>query len=82
MRFGSTVPNLLYQEKQGVQSAYALDRVEFGVVQAHRTFSNHIIAEIPRSVEFYYMSSGWFDYTEPSLPGEARCTGCLCTSSG
>ena len=49
--------------------------VEFGVVQAHRTFSNHIIAEIPRSVEFYDRSLGWFAYTEPSLPGEARCTG-------
>ena len=30
----------LYQEKQGVQSAYALVRVDFGVVQAHRTSSN------------------------------------------
>ena len=44
-----------------------------------RTFSNHIIAKIPRCVQFSCMSSGWFDCTEPSLPGETRCTGCLCT---
>ena len=37
----------------------------------HRTsiehFSNHIITEIVRCVEFCHMSSGWFDCTEPSL---------------
>ena len=48
---------------------------------------NHIIAEIARSIEFFHMSSEWFDYTEPSLTiyiftGETRCAGCLCTSSG
>ena len=32
-----------------------------------RTFSNHIITEIARCVEFCHMSSGWFDRTEPSL---------------
>ena len=47
------------------------------MVQAHRTssnllepqhsFSNHIIAEIARCVEFCHMSSGWFDCTKPSL---------------
>ena len=36
---------------------------------AHRTFSNHIITEIARCVEFCHMSSGWFDHTEPSLSG-------------
>ena len=39
----------------------------FWVVQAHRIFSNHIITEIARCVEFCHMSSGWFDCTEPSL---------------
>ena len=29
-------------------------------------FSNHLIAEIARCVEFFHMSSGWFDCTEPS----------------
>ena len=37
------------------------------MVQAHRIFSNHIITEIARCVEFFHMSSGWFDCTEPSL---------------
>ena len=38
-----------------------------GGSRAPRTFSNHIIAEIARYVEFFHMSSGLFDYTEPSL---------------
>ena len=40
---------------------------DLGVVQAHRTSSNHIITEIARCVEFFHMTSGWFDCTEPSL---------------
>ena len=39
----------------------------FGVVQEHRTSSNHIITEIAKCVNFCHMSSGWFDHTEPSL---------------
>ena len=66
----------LYRTLRGLSSGW------FKHIEPPRTFSNHIIAEITRSVEFYYMSSGWFDYTEPSLPGETRCAGCLCTSSG
>ena len=59
----------------------------FKRIEPPRTFSNHIITEIARQVEFFHMSSGWFDYTEPSLTiyiftGETRCAGCLCTSSG
>ena len=40
---------------------------EFGVVRLYRTFSNHIITELQRCVEFFHMSSGWFDCTEPSV---------------
>ena len=36
----------------------------FKHIEPRRTFSNHIITEIERCVEF---SSGWFDCTEPSL---------------
>ena len=39
----------------------------FKHIEPHRTFSNHIITEIARCVEFCHMSSGWFDRTEPSL---------------
>ena len=53
--------------KQGVQGAYALVRGGFKHIEPHRTFSNHIITEIARCVEFCHMSSGWFDCTEPSL---------------
>ena len=31
------------------------------------TFLNYIIAERARCIEFFYMSSGWFDCTEHSL---------------
>ena len=60
--FDYTEPSLTtsLEGKQGVQGACVL-------VLAHRTFSNHIIAEIARRVEFFDMSSGWFDSTEPSL---------------
>ena len=36
-------------------------------IEPYRTFSNHIITEIARCVEFCQTSSGWFDSTEPSL---------------
>ena len=39
----------------------------FKRIEPPRTFSNHIITEIAGRVEFFHMSSGWFDCTEPSL---------------
>ena len=36
-------------------------------IEPARTFLNHIIAEIARCVEFFQISSGWFDYTELSI---------------
>ena len=63
--FDCTEPSLStsLQGQQGMQGVVHL----FGVVQAHRTSSNHIITKIARCVEFCHMSSGWFDHTEPSL---------------
>ena len=56
--------------------------VWFKHIEPPRTFSNHIITEIARCVEFCDVSSGCFDSTEPSLStGETKCTGFLCTSS-
>ena len=40
---------------------------QFGEVQAHRTFSNYILTEIARYIDLFHTSSGWFDWTEPSL---------------
>ena len=58
-------PDLVHE--QGVQGAY-------GVVQVHRTFSNHIIAEIARCVEFFHMSSGYVSlFLTRSMTGEVRC---------
>ena len=58
--FDCTEPSLTtsLQGKQSVQGAHAL-------VRPPRTFSNNIITEIARFVEFFHMSSGWFDCTEP-----------------
>ena len=39
----------------------------FKHVEPPRTFSNHIIAEMARGVEFQHMCSGWFGSTELSL---------------
>ena len=39
----------------------------FKHIEPDRTFSNHIITEIARCLEFCHMSSVWFDCTEPSL---------------
>ena len=39
----------------------------FKRIEPPRTFSNNIIAQIARCVEFFHMSLGWFDCTEPSL---------------
>ena len=36
-------------------------------IKPTRTFSNHIITEIAKCVEFCHKSSGWFDFTEPYL---------------
>ena len=54
----------------------------FKHIKPHRTFSNYILTEITRYIEFFYTSSGWFDCTEPSHLHRYRCAGCLCTSSG
>ena len=39
----------------------------FECIEPTRTFLNYIITERARYVEFFYMSSEWFDCTEPSL---------------
>ena len=48
-----------------------------------RTFSNYILTEIARYIEFFYTSLGWFDWTEPSLTaslqGMEGVQGELCT---
>ena len=79
--FDCTEPSLStsLQGKQGVQGAYALVRKQ-GVQGAHAIVRggsstanlieptrNHIITEIARCREVCHMSSGWFDFTEPSL---------------
>ena len=53
----------------------------FKHIEPRRTFSNHIITEIARCVEFCHMSLGGFDCTEPVrtfsiyiVTGETRCT--------
>ena len=38
----------------------------FGVVQVHRTFSNHSSAELTRCVEVFHRRSAWFDSSLPT----------------
>ena len=76
------------QGKQGVQGAYAIctGSGRFKHIEPHRTFSNYILTEIARYIEFFYTSSGWFDWTEPSattsLQGIQGVQGAICTGSG
>ena len=53
----------------GVQGAICTCSGWFKHIEPRRTFPNNIITEIARCVEFCHISSGWFDYTEPSLSG-------------
>ena len=39
----------------------------FECIEPPRTFLNYIITERARCIEFFHMSSGWFDCTEHSL---------------
>ena len=56
----------------------------FGEVQAPRTSSHYLFTEIARYKEFFYTSSGWIDWTKPSLTtslqGLQGVQGASCTS--
>ena len=41
--------------------------MRFKHIEPHRTFSTYILTEKARCIDFFHMSSGWFDWTEPSL---------------
>ena len=49
----------------------------FKRIEPFRTFSNHIITDIARCVEFFHLSSEWFDYTEPSLTTSLQGKHCM-----
>ena len=55
-------------------------------IEPQRTFSNYILTEIARFLAFFYKSSGWFDWTEPSpstsLQGIDGVQGARGTGSG
>ena len=53
--------------RAGVQGAICTGSGRFKHIEPHRTFSNYILTEIARYIEFFYTSSGWFDWTKPSL---------------
>ena len=73
-------PTTSLQGIQGVQGAICTS----SEVQAHRTFSNYILTEVARYIEFFYTSLGWFDCTKPSLTtslqGIQGVQGTICTS--
>ena len=52
---------------QGVQGALCTGSGRFKHSEPHRTFSNCIFTELARCIDCFYMSSGWFDWTEPSV---------------
>ena len=71
---------------QGVPGTICTSWMRFKHIQPHRTFSNYTLTEIARNLDFFHMSSGWFDCTEPSpttsLQGIQGVQGAICTGSG
>ena len=78
-------PTTSLQGKQGVQGALSTSSMRFKHSEPHRTFSNYILTELARFIDFFHTSSGWFDCTEPSpttaLQGLQGVQGAVCTSS-
>ena len=70
---------------QGIQGALCTSWMRFKHIEPHRTFSNYILTEIARYIDFFHTSSGWFDWTEhsqtTSLQGRQGVQGASCTSS-
>ena len=70
----------------GVQGVLCTSWMGFKHIERQQTFSNYILTEIARYRDFFHMSSGWFDWTEPSpttsLQGIQGVQGAICTSSG
>ena len=60
-------PTTSLQGIQGVQGAICTGSGRFKHIEPHRTFSNYILTEIARYIDFFHTSSWWFDCTEPSL---------------
>ena len=79
-------PTTSLQGIQGVQGAICTGSGRFKHIEPHRTFSNCILTEIARYIDFFHSSSGWFDCTEPSpttsLQGIQGVQGAICTGSG
>ena len=67
--FDYTEPSLTtsLQGIEGVQGALGTRSMRFKHIEPHRTFSTYILTEKARCIDFFHMSSGWFDWTEPSL---------------
>ena len=71
---------------EGIQGAICTSWKRFKHFEPHRTFSNCSLTELARYIDFFHVSSGWFDWTEPSLTtslqGIELVQGALCTGSG
>ena len=79
-------PTTSLQGMQGVLGVICTGSGRFKHIEPHRTFSNYIFTEIARYIDFFHTSSGWFDWTEPSLTtslqGIQGVQGAICTCSG
>ena len=86
--FDWTEPSLTtsLQGIEGRQGANCTSWMRFKHIEPHRTFSNCILTERARYLDFFHSSSGWFDCTEPSqttcLQGIQSVQGAKCTGSG
>ena len=49
-----------------MHGAICTSSMRFKHLEAHRTFSKHILTELAACIDFFHTSSGWFNWTEPS----------------
>ena len=74
-------PTTSLQGRERVQGALCTSSMRFTHSELQRTFSNYILTERARCIDFFHTSSGWFHCTEPSQTtysssGDTRCAGC------
>ena len=68
-----------------MQGAISTSSKRFKHIEPDRTVSNYILTDIARYIDFFQTSSGWFNWTKPSLTtslrGRQGVQGARCTSS-
>ena len=74
VRLNRTISDCIFTGERRREGALCTTWKRFKHIEPHRTFSNYISTELARYRDFFYMSSGWFDWTEHSQQSALTCT--------